>query len=212
MPARDWLVDRAVQLAAVWKPALLTRDTLKMCWDAQPVRGIPLPPNYSFDVLTSPEAPAEWLATMAAAGMPSSPRTWRHEFAERPHSRVIAVTHASHMVGAAGIRPIRSMEFATHLMWVAVHPDHRGRQLGRALVTEAMRWAAEEQFRHIFLMTDDHRIDAIRLYLRLGFRPCLGSWDRTQHYRWLRMGISDDAANPFCRRPEHRAIVANLKD
>lgn len=59
------------------------------------------------------------------------------------------------------------------LGWVAVHPGWRGRRLGALACLAVLRHARATEHRGIFLLTDDHRLPAIRTYLRLGFRPWL---------------------------------------
>jgi GNAT superfamily N-acetyltransferase len=55
--------------------------------------------------------------------------------------------------------------------WVATSPDHRGRNLARHVCVAAVGAALELPPRPIWLVTDDFRSHAIKLYLRLGFRP-----------------------------------------
>ena len=55
--------------------------------------------------------------------------------------------------------------------WVATSPDHRGRNLARHVWVAAVGAALELPPRPIWLVTDDFRSHAIKLYLRLGFRP-----------------------------------------
>jgi mycothiol synthase len=211
-PGGSWILDRAVAAAAWWNPRLLKRDTVKMCWDVdRQYRALETHPPYAVRPVDEVNAPADWLATMTAAGMPVTPWTWSHEFAERPGSRVIAAFDAKdRIVAAAGIRPVASHPLAAHLMWVGTHPDHQGRSLGRIVVTATMAYAAAQQLQTVMLLTDDERLAAIRLYLSLGFRPCLNSWDRTQHLRWARIARALHVRLDFCRRPEHRPIVAHL--
>jgi mycothiol synthase len=89
-------------------------------------------------------------------------------------------------------RPLATAQLAPHaddryaptpeLGWVAAAPDARGRGLGRLVCLAVMRAAAEAGHARIFLRTDDHRLPAIRTYLRLGFEPWLV--DPTAEARW----------------------------
>ena len=58
-----------------------------------------------------------------------------------------------------------------YLHMVCVLPEHRGRQVGRALNLAALRWFRDRGFKEVWLSTDDWRIPAIKSYLRLGFEP-----------------------------------------
>jgi len=69
------------------------------------------------------------------------------------------------------------------LMYVATLPEHRGRGLGLSVVREAIRAANAAGFPGVALLTDDHRLPAIKLYLKLGFAPETGG-DRALEARW----------------------------
>ncbi|MBM3278465.1 MAG: GNAT family N-acetyltransferase [Candidatus Handelsmanbacteria bacterium] len=55
--------------------------------------------------------------------------------------------------------------------WVASHPGHRGRGLGALVTAAALAHALTLPARTIVLRTDDFRLPAIKVYLRLGFAP-----------------------------------------
>jgi mycothiol synthase len=71
------------------------------------------------------------------------------------------------------------------LGWVAALPDHRGKGIGYLVCLAVLRFAASVGHQEIFLRTDDHRLPAIRSYLRLGFEPWL--FDETARDRWDRI-------------------------
>lgn len=58
-----------------------------------------------------------------------------------------------------------------YLQRVAVHPDHGGRGLGRALVTDALVWLARRGARRAVVNTQEGNDAALHLYEALGFRP-----------------------------------------
>jgi len=60
---------------------------------------------------------------------------------------------------------------AGYLHWVAADPAVRGRGLGFAVVVAVLHRFAADGFAGSVLQTDDHRLAAIRLYLRLGYVP-----------------------------------------
>ena len=68
------------------------------------------------------------------------------------------------------------------LGWVAVDPAHRGHGLGYVVCLAVMRAAVIAGHTGIYLLTDDHRLPAIRTYLRLGFQPRMH--DDTAPARW----------------------------
>lgn len=58
-----------------------------------------------------------------------------------------------------------------YLHWVGVHPDHRGKGLGRLVTLAVMHHFKGANCRDTVLETDDFRIPAIKLYLSVGYQP-----------------------------------------
>jgi mycothiol synthase len=61
-------------------------------------------------------------------------------------------------------------------------PEHRGKNLGEAITLAVLHHFRENGFQSAELCTDDWRLAAIKLYLRLGFVPMLVEHDHPQ--RW----------------------------
>ena len=72
------------------------------------------------------------------------------------------------------------------LEYVVVHPDFRSKGLGRTVVAGALDAARRAGFPGMVLETDDFRLPAIRVYLKLGFKPDLEALPETQK-RWRRV-------------------------
>ena len=68
---------------------------------------------------------------------------------------------------------------------VARHPGHGGRGLGSLVSLAALHRAIEEGRRRAFLLTDDFRVPALRIYLRMGFEPVIAH--RNHPGRWRRI-------------------------
>lgn len=68
------------------------------------------------------------------------------------------------------------------LDYVATHPDHQGRGLGRATCTAVSRYLVEQGCETVQLLTDDWRLPAIHLYLSMGYEPVMGRSDMPE--RW----------------------------
>jgi len=70
-----------------------------------------------------------------------------------------------------------------YLHMVCVLPEHRGKQLGHLVTLAVLHWFRGRGFEEVRLSTDDHRLPAIKSYLRLGFEPIVpddafrGRWD-----------------------------------
>jgi len=97
------------------------------------------------------------------------------------------VTHGDKPVATAQLHrhPDDTYSPTPELGWVAALRDYRGQGLGRAVCLAVLHFAASAGYDTIFLRTDDHRLPAIRTYLRLGFEPWLV--DPSAPERWARI-------------------------
>ena len=82
---------------------------------------------------------------------------------------VFAQVRDSHEAVAVSAAEQRASGIA-ELGWVAVAPAHRGRGLGSAICSELTRRLVDAR-QKIFLSTQDHRVEALRIYFALGFHP-----------------------------------------
>lgn len=62
---------------------------------------------------------------------------------------------------------------SAELGWVAVDTEYRRQKLGKAVTIAALQHLIDLEYQDIFLMTDNNRPVAIKLYLSLGFKPDL---------------------------------------
>jgi mycothiol synthase len=67
--------------------------------------------------------------------------------------------------------------------WVAAHPAHGGRGLGRVVTEATLREMRRRGLPSAVLTTDDHRLAAVATYRALGFAPDHGS-GRAGPERW----------------------------
>ena len=156
-----------------------------------PLEALPepvLPALYELRTLRPDDAPAwtvllqrngelgEWTPERAAPLFaPGGPIAFEQSFVvEREGVPVATAQLALHSDGPFAPLP--------ELGWVAVDPAHRGRGLGYVVCLAVMRAAVLAGHTGIYLLTDDHRLPAIRVYLRLGFRPRMN--DETAKARW----------------------------
>lgn len=68
------------------------------------------------------------------------------------------------------------------LGWVAVDPDYQGRRLATPVCLAVLHNLRERGCQRAYLLTEDHRLPAIRTYLNLGFTPELT--DPSHPERW----------------------------
>ena len=71
------------------------------------------------------------------------------------------------------------------LQWVVAHSAHLGTGSGRATVAAATQVLADSAPNYSYLSTDDFRLPAINIYLKVGWRPLLFRDD--QIARWAKI-------------------------
>jgi mycothiol synthase len=73
-------------------------------------------------------------------------------------------------------------EGCSELSWVAVLPEHRGKNLAYPLCRAVLAYAQSAGHPYVILKTQDFRIGAIKTYFKLGFEPKME--DATHPQRW----------------------------
>jgi mycothiol synthase len=104
----------------------------------------------------------------------------------RPTHDIVATAMATH-------NPTLLHPYAGELGWVAGRPDHAGKGLGRAVCAAVIRRFLSAGYRRIYLLTDDFRLPALSVYLKLGFVPFL--FEGTMAARW--QSICDQLGWPY---------------
>lgn len=59
------------------------------------------------------------------------------------------------------------------LHYLGILPEHTGKNLGYMLSLYALKYFRKKEIKEIFLTTDDFRLPAIKIYLKLGFKPVI---------------------------------------
>jgi GNAT superfamily N-acetyltransferase/predicted TIM-barrel fold metal-dependent hydrolase len=91
--------------------------------------------------------------------------------------KIVATTVATH-------NPTPLHPSGGELGWVAGDPEHKGKGLGYITCAAVTRRYLDAGYRDIYLLTDDHRLPAIKTYLKLGWIPYLylpempGRWEK----------------------------------
>jgi mycothiol synthase len=174
------------QLHMVWPEALLDRPP-------DPI----LPSGYTLRPYRSADAEA-YLRLLHGAGF----LHWNEEMLGQWLDRVLpdgllliehAATAALAATSMAAHRPMPLHPFGGELGWVAGDPAHAGRGLGRAVCAGVVRRFLSAGYRRIYLKTDDWRLPAISIYLRLGFVPFLYAEDMA--LRWA--AVCEQLGQPF---------------
>ncbi|MGC9523480.1 MAG: GNAT family N-acetyltransferase [Anaerolineae bacterium] len=91
------------------------------------------------------------------------------QFAKRQgyRERLWIVKHRGHVAGSIAI--VEASPFDAQLRWFLLHPDLRGRGLGRKLITDAIAFCRSRGYTSIHLWTAGRLTSAIRLYQSVGF-------------------------------------------
>ncbi len=119
---------------------------------------------------------ADYQRLMAIAGFDG----WTEARTREAQSRILPrgffeIEHHATLALAATAQathnPIEQHPFGGELGWVAGDPAHKGRGLGAAVCAAATARLIAAGYENIYLRTDDFRLPAIRIYLKLGYVP-----------------------------------------
>ena len=162
---------------------------LKMVWPAHLLDSPPevhVPDGYTLRTY-QPGDEADFYKVMDLAGF----KDWDDEtlrpwlFKILPDGWFLIVHAASGEIVATAManhNPQELHPFAGELGWVAAHPEHAGNGLGLAVCASVVQRLLKAGYRTLYLNTDDWRLPAIKIYLKLGFVPFLYAPDMAE--RW----------------------------
>lgn len=164
--------EAKAQLQMVWP--LISPPTVSVC------------PGYSLRTYQHGDEPG-FCKVMALAGWPGwSDETLRPWMARIvPECWFMAVHEASGEIVATamGLHDHSDMHpFGGELGWVAANPAHAGKGLGRAVSAAVTARLMGAGYRNIHLYTEDERLAALNIYLKLGYVPLLTAPDMED--RW----------------------------
>jgi mycothiol synthase len=111
--------------------------------------------------------------------------TWRRTIA-LPDGIFVAVHKASGGIVATALashRPTDLHPSGGEIGWVAADPAHAGKGLGMAVCIVALRRLLDAGYADIYLLTDDHRLAAIKTYLKMRFVPFLCATDMERRWK-----------------------------
>ncbi len=167
-------------------------EQLRMLW---PTDRLHLPPKVTihldYELRTyrpGGEDEAGWYRLMELAGF----GVWDEERLAPLYARILpggwffAVHRETGALAAAAMachepRPLHP--FGGALNWVCGDPAHRGKGLGMAVCAAATARLLAAGYENIYLLTDDFRLPAISVYLRLGYQPFLFAPDMAERWR-----------------------------
>ena len=118
----------------------------------------------------------ELLDEMLACALPRGIFVVEHE------GGLVATAMATH-------NPTDRHPFGGELGWVAGDPAHSGRGLGRAVCAAVIRRYSQAGYERVYLKTDDHRLPAISIYLRLGYEPYMYAPGMEERWQAVRQNL-----------------------
>jgi len=68
------------------------------------------------------------------------------------------------------------------LHYLGILKQHTGKKIGYALCIEVLKYFKKKNIKNVFLTTDDFRLPAIKVYLKIGFKPVIHEEDQLR--RW----------------------------
>lgn len=99
-----------------------------------------------------------------------------------------------------------------HVLWAAVLPEHQRQGIGSYLLSQTLHHFAGEGLQDAVVYTDESRLPAVKMYLKLGFVPLITGTANDEIERWKRtltaLGRSDLIATI---RNDYGRITMNKK-
>lgn len=155
---------------------------------ALPIPLIPPPPGFTIRTMRPGEESAFSYCCLGEFGIEAvSPEGFANKLGDIPFSEVFYVCRDDVPVGTA---TAQLKEEGPFLHYIAVHPDWRGKGLGKPLISAVLQRHAAlgREAQGCSLTTDDFRLAAINTYLKMGYLPVLWSGDAEERWRAL-MGL-----------------------
>lgn len=187
------LLRRAQRLVV---PVPVAPAQLEMVWPEQRLQDVPpveLP--YGFGLRTfQPADEAAYYGLLARANLERFPLDWwvLHMLPdgfflveEEGSGKLVATCLAAH-------HPTDRHPFGGQLGWLAADQDYTGRGLGYAVSAAVTRRLVTAGYRRIYLTTDDFRLAAIKIYLKMGWVPLLYQEDMADRWKAVcnKLGLS----------------------
>ena len=167
---------------------------LLMRWIPEELPEPELPEGFAFhrfrrggdEVFTEDEFRKQWIS-MRDASFGETMVKWYHTVYDDPRvpddGFFLVIAPDGRMASSACVQYGEHTPDSATVHAVCTDEKYRGMGLGRANMIALMRHVHEKGFPELWLTTDDWRIPAVRLYLRLGFLPVLSEPD--MRGRWL---------------------------
>ena len=93
------------------------------------------------------------------------------------------------------------------ITWLCTHPEYRGKGLGYIVGFSAVNRLLNDGYDEVFVNTDDKRLSAIKIFLKLGFKPLM--YKHTMPARW---SLIMEKIGARTKKNDNKLIVAWSKD
>ena len=77
------------------------------------------------------------------------------------------------------------------ITWLCTHPKYRGLGLGEVVASAAVNCLLNLKYNKIFVNTDDERLPAIKIFLKLGFEPLMYKSKMQNRWRIIMNSINN---------------------
>ena len=171
------------------------REIILVWPKGHPVAQVERPAGYVSHVLQSSRDEDAWTSIHRQA-VPrfaeSDLRAWlvRYRQYALPEAILIATESSSGAaVATAGCLCVPdggSIPGAGQLAWVATVPSHRRRGIAAWLCSIATQRLLSERFENVFVGTGTDMLPAVRVYLALGYIPCIIDDSHRDKWHWIR--------------------------
>ncbi len=169
---------------------------LLMKWEAAPVDMPEAPVGYRFhrytrggdEALTADEFREQWIGIRLGGkdDMDTLIKWYHtvHDDGRVPDDGFFLVLDSEGKIAAsAAVQLGEHTQGSATVHAVCTSPAHRGHGLGKLVTLAVMDYAQRRGIRDVWLTTDDFRLPAVKLYLKLGFLPVL--YEPDMRGRWL---------------------------
>lgn len=187
---KKYLPEKLAALLRAWGNKLIGSTSLRLVLsDLSAIPPIKLPAGYHSACL-SPGYEMDYVRVMrqslaADADMAWFCRTFSDDPYYDPENLLLIYDNTTPVAAAAAWQTLAGTKKTGLVHMVGVAPDYRGRGLGRVITLLALRRLQERGFHEALVETEEVRVQALSLYLSLGFKPLYRN--RSDEKRWKKV-------------------------
>lgn len=163
-----------------------------------PVLDLILPGGYSLEVAQSDQAAQ--IASLLQKSFPEmvwdAGRATRELFDDPSVTRTFVVTVNGAMAATASARNLPGLpDHIGYVHWVGADPAHKGKRLGSLVTQAVLNEFLTQEKTESYLDTDDFRLPAINVYLKLGYMPLIVDGTHLERWKVVYDSLGRDSAD-----------------